>query len=110
MPQGDQFEDQYTSATADLSAGGVAIAAGAPPAASTTVREFASAPSAYQTAAEPLAMAERPASKAAASRTIGLGAAALLTVGAAIGGAWLYSRWQQQRTKPVNRLKRRLIR
>src|SRR5579864_5509648 len=25
MPQGDNFEDQYTSATADLSAGGVAI-------------------------------------------------------------------------------------
>src|SRR5207245_3811071 len=24
MPQGDEFEDQYTSATADLSAGGVA--------------------------------------------------------------------------------------
>ncbi len=25
LPQGDQFEDQYTSATADLSAGGVAV-------------------------------------------------------------------------------------
>ena len=25
-PQGDEFEDQYTSATADLSAGGVATA------------------------------------------------------------------------------------
>src|SRR5690242_9633794 len=26
-PQGDRFEDQYTSATADLSAGGVAVTA-----------------------------------------------------------------------------------
>jgi hypothetical protein len=31
-------------------------------------------------------------------RVVGLAAAALLTVGGAIGGAWAYSRWQQQRT------------
>src|SRR5947208_12066757 len=27
IPQGDEFQDQYTSATADLSAGGVAVTA-----------------------------------------------------------------------------------
>jgi hypothetical protein len=39
-------------------------------------------------------------------RTIGLGAGVLLSVGGAIGGAWLYARWQRERNKPINRLRR----
>lgn len=138
-PRGDQFEDQYTSATADLSAGGIALAtASQEPAASapraesrprtgarqgaetTTIVEPA-APSAYQTAGEPWsepsmarerAMDIIPAAPLARQpgprpQAIGLGAAAALAIGGAVGGAWLYARWQeQQRKRPVNRLRR----
>jgi hypothetical protein len=106
-PQGDRFEDQYTSATADLSAGGVAIA-----------RE--STPGGSATETPPVASSQRwsPASTGADygsplsmpadtnSRTMGLGAGALLSIGGAIGGAWLYARWQRERNKPINRLRR----
>ncbi len=109
-PQGDRFEDQYTSATADLSAGGVATAIGSmegasagntpsaasqpwsPPSASTDYS------SSWQTPNEPTSLA-RP-------RNIGLGAGALLSIGGAIGGAWLYARWQRERNRPINRLRR----
>jgi len=39
-------------------------------------------------------------------RTMGMGAGALLSIGGAIGGAWLYARWQRERNKPINRLRR----
>jgi hypothetical protein len=122
-PQGDQFEDQYTSATADLSAGGVAVrAAHDQPA---TVPE----PSDFQRAGEPwsqpsLAREGAPmpvpgeaqpalpepsmATRMTQPRTVGVGAAALLTLGGAIGGAWLYSRWNKERNKPLSRLRRKI--
>src|ERR1700704_6063476 len=40
------------------------------------------------------------------SRTMGFGAGAILSIGGAIGGAWLYARWQRERNKPINRLRR----
>jgi len=39
-------------------------------------------------------------------RTIGLGAGALLSLASATGGAWLYARWQRERNRPLNRLRR----
>jgi hypothetical protein len=38
--------------------------------------------------------------------TIGLGTGAVLSIASAIGGAWLYSRWQRRRQQPINRLQR----
>jgi hypothetical protein len=35
-----------------------------------------------------------------------MGVGALLSIGGAIGGAWLYARWQRERNKPINRLRR----
>ena len=123
MPQGDEFEDQYTSATADLSAGGVAITTSSDgerspqPAAGL-------APSAYQTTGEPWSEptlareggdagrfkgsvpAVRP--NVPGARAVSVGAAALLTLGGAAAGAWLYSRWQRQRNTPLNRLRRKI--
>lgn len=121
LPQGDRFEDQYTSATADLSAAGVAItAAQDEPAPTTQLSDFQHAsepwsqPSLARESAPlaigpqdraPLALPE-PA-RTLPPKTIGIGAAALLTFGGAIGGAWLYSRWQKSRNQPLNRLRRR---
>jgi hypothetical protein len=125
-PQGNQFEDQYTSATADLSAAGVALATASPreevespvavavaaaagaadPPESVQVQESATsvqAPIVTQVAPP------RPSTPKSAgpSRNIGIGAAALLTLGGAVGGAWLYSRWLRERNKPINQLRRR---
>jgi len=179
-PQGDRFEDQYTSATADLSAGGVAeafaesgagqrpvateqaAAASQPPATSQMPRgsdqaPWPSAPAAdrrpdvsqtrgarprtvySQVAHEPTprqAQGEPWSSATAAREEVGIelagptsivpihaqpetnqrtrtnvsvGAAALLTVGGAVGGAVLYARWQRQRHAPLNRLRRALV-
>jgi hypothetical protein len=145
MPQGDEFEDQYTSATADLSAGGVATALNT---AGEAVAETP-VPTAYGAAAEawssptlahegvaatpgsapsmpptPIApqaqqkmswgwSTEPPPGRWAtpAQRTpmtVGIGAAALLTLGGVVAGAWLYARWQSRRNAPLNRLRRRL--
>jgi|SRR5579864_7052303 len=121
MPQGDRFEDQYTSATADLSAGGIAVTgvqddmpvaaevsdfqrAGEPWSEPTLAREGVSVPEALPNPARP-ALPEP--SGLMPRRTMSIGAAALLTLGGAIGGAWLYSRWQHARNRPINRLLRR---
>ena len=137
-PQGARFEDQYTSAMADLSAGGVAAATlgGAPtPLTSTPTLPRDSAGHSIPTQ-EPVQQTrgqrwpEADASSAhigqasraenfpyevAAQRAdggpfgrkvFGLGAGSLLTVGGAIGGAFLYARWQRERNKPLNRLRR----
>ena len=50
---------------------------------------------------------DAPRSSGPPKKQIGIGAAALLTVGGAISGAWLYARWQRERNKPLNRLRRR---
>jgi len=132
-PQGDSFEDQYTSATADLSAGGVAAAMQAAPAATDTQRQSTELrgtpvqdpvsstreqrwPEA-DSRGEPIGQAERSdnfpySSEAFESRslmqprTISLGAAIVVSIVAAIGGAWLYARWQRERNTPINRLRR----
>jgi len=134
MPQGDQFEDQYTSATADLSAGGVALStasseptepgasAGGPQLAPRPAGVGASQPSTTPpwpadtirtegsaTGFEPIRRtpADDISRGPATPRKIGIGAAGLLTLGGAISGAWLYARWQRERSKPLNRLRRR---
>ena len=149
-PMGDEFEDQYTSATADLSAGGVAITTAqaideelelAPeanvetsspsrwpeatigPEGSTSgledVRPGAPTPTTptYGTPVErhpvamrtglPTAGPEQSGLARATPRTIGMGAAAALTLAGAVAGAWLYARWQRERNKPLSRLRRR---
>jgi hypothetical protein len=83
----ENIKDQYPNATADQSASGVATALDPseysyPPPTSTETRSVAQ------------------------PRTMGLGAAALLSIGGAVGGAWLYARWQRERNKPINRLRR----
>ena len=39
-------------------------------------------------------------------RKMGAGVGAVLAVSGGIGGAWLYARWQRERNKPINRLRR----
>ncbi|MBV9578200.1 MAG: hypothetical protein JO057_06375 [Chloroflexi bacterium] len=141
MPQGDNFEDQYTSATADLSAGGIAVTTASseePADASLGVEMPASERQVADTGAatpsiasqfsttppwpadtiategsatgyEPIrrAPADDVATSPVTPKRIGIGAATLLTIGAAIGGAWLYARIQRERNKPLNRLRRR---
>ena len=149
-PMGDRFEDQYTAATGDLSAGGVATTLQQPPATEpavlpagaassgpaagsgepwsqpTAARERTSPgapatapvtpPVAWDASPAPTAWADTASRSSpvpfapgalAEPRTIGLGAGALLVAGSAAVGAWLYSRWQRERNKPVNRLRRR---
>jgi hypothetical protein len=129
-PMGDEFEDQYTSATADLSAGGVAVANAAPQEELATeavseprtglpqapIGHEASAtglgpvtPTAVPSPSEPQVQAEpEPATRGASTpRKVGMGAAAAFTLGGAAAGAWLYTRWQRERNKPINRLRRR---
>ncbi|HEV7663957.1 MAG TPA: hypothetical protein VGQ62_10520 [Chloroflexota bacterium] len=127
-PQGDRFEDQYTSATADLSAGGVATAFASEPATPST--EAHSVPTQEpvpqtrgqrwpeaSTAGEPIGQPSRadnfpyemPAGQSRGlvqPKSIGIGAGTLLALGSAAGGAWLYARWQRERNKPINRLRR----
>lgn len=110
-PQGDRFEDQYTSATGDLSAGGVATAleslqgesAGYSPSVAAS-RRWSSADTAADYSSPFVESTQ--ARSLTAPRTIGIGAGVLLTVGGAIGGAFLYARWQRERNKPINRLRR----
>jgi hypothetical protein len=126
-PQGDKFEDQYTSATADLSAGGVA-----------TAREIASNASSAVT--PPVERASATASEAWSSatssgrdattqpwsaggtmnidstdgqhgmlpgkRTMGVGATAFVAVAGGVAGAWFYQRWQRKQNSRINRLRR----
>jgi hypothetical protein len=108
-PQGERFEDQYTAATADLSAGGVAGAVGAlqadEGAAGTSSRQPWSNASEGSQPQLPAASASRTQALTQ-PKTLGMGAGALLTAGGAVGGAWLYSRWLERRNKPINRLRR----
>ena len=106
-PMGDIFEDQYTSATADLSAGGVAVTA----AGTTAPHDEGPAPEPASQDYERLPQPQEPRPMLPAPqrtpKTVGIGAAAALTLAGAAAGAWLYARWQRERNKPVNRLRRR---
>src|SRR5258708_8002038 len=105
MPtQGDRFEDQYTSATADLSAGGVATAIGAMEGqaagnAPSTGSSHRWAPSGGDYSS-PLPT-QTDSHAMVPSGTIGMGAGALLSIGGAIGGAWLYARRPRERNNPI---------
>jgi hypothetical protein len=124
-PQGDRFEDQYTAATSDLSAGGVAAAGGvgavfesleqgAPAGVERPQTPSPTTPPA-SAAAQPTPVLPAPPQYAlpAPSRTrlllqprnvaVGAGAAAGLGL---LSGAWLYNRWQRERNRPINRLRR----
>jgi hypothetical protein len=94
---------EYTNATGDLSAGGVASTMqtkSEPWSAPTMPREgFERTP-----ADSSVPMGNMPAMHQ--PHMLGLGAGALLSVGGAVGGAWLYARWQRERNKPINRMRR----
>lgn len=40
-------------------------------------------------------------------RLLGIGGGTVTTLGGLVGAAWLYSRWQHERNRPINRLRRR---
>jgi hypothetical protein len=133
-PQGDEFEDQYTSATADLSAGGVATAIDAmqeeaggarpsePPTnaeptpygaageswSSPTIAREGATDVAVTPSPQPALPEPRPSRVLAQPRTIGIGAAVVLAIASAAFGAWLYARWQRRRNAPINRVRRGL--
>jgi hypothetical protein len=120
-----EFEDEYTSATADLSAAGVATALRSEPGAMTLPpaeeaaaamifegpgERLSSAPAAASATRAPIlarsgAVDIVPAARSS-SRVTRIATAIALTFGGAIGGAWIYSRWQQQRAKRASRLRR----
>jgi hypothetical protein len=116
LPENEKSDDQYTSATADLSAGGVAAAfesmqdeaAETPPALTSEIS--ASSRPAWSAPADSTSQPwSTPAQFDAASPVpsrLGLGAGVLLALGGAVGGAWVYARWQHERNKPINRLRR----
>jgi hypothetical protein len=123
LPQGDRFEDQYTSATADLSAAGVALTTANPPEAAPILEaagvqdssesvarptlEGAAAPVALPKPTDRILPEPSLAARAQTSKTVSVGLATLFTLGGAIGGALLYGRWLNERNKPLNRLRRR---
>jgi hypothetical protein len=125
-PQGDEFEDQYTSATADLSAGGVATALDAMQTEGET-RTAQPGPGPYAVAGEPwssptiaregtpevAALAGPPPSPEsgrwlAQLPRVGIGALILVTVVGATWGAWWAVRWRRRRNASVNRVRRSL--
>ncbi|MBV9170602.1 MAG: hypothetical protein JOZ81_11010 [Chloroflexi bacterium] len=126
-PQGDRFEDQYTSATGDLSAGGVAEAFAhpeptgpeltqpGPPSAPSPSSPDAWRPPVGREGTGDIYQTPIPSSHSYPGAPVPpehsvpmlpLTAAAVVGVGGAVAGAWLYTRWQE-RNKPVNRLRRR---
>jgi len=112
-PQGDAFEDQYTAATADLSAGGVATSfeSGSPvnplPESAARSEPWSSPAIARSGMDQPMLPPGPERSMFTQKRTLGAGATALLAIGGGIGGAWLYQRSQRRRNRPLNRLRRR---
>jgi hypothetical protein len=133
QPPDEIGEDLYTSATADLSAGGVAMAresaeeqeqaspaesVGGGGQGSASARTPAQAYAREDLVNEP----ERPSfgtqydasadgsegrSKSPIDPGWAIAGGALMALGGGIGGAWLYSRWQRERNRPINRLRRR---
>jgi hypothetical protein len=137
-PTGDELgEDLYTSATADLSAGGVAMAreaaeeqeqmsggtlgyASASTSTSTPIND--PTPAQIYAREDLVSQTERPTfvtdyagadatdvEQSPLSRidpTLALAGGGVVALAGGIGGAWLYSRWQQERKRPINRLRR----
>jgi hypothetical protein len=104
VSQSDRFADQYTTAMTDLSAGGGAAAIGEadkPPRLMTPVSRVPEVSPIQATVSAPDARRS-----ALPRRRVGLGASAVLAVGGGVGGAWLYARWQRERNRPINRLRR----
>jgi hypothetical protein len=138
-PAGDELgEDLYTSATADLSAGGVAMAreaaeeeeqmpggtlGQASPASSATTPISDPTPAQIYAREDLVSRTERPtfvtdyagadaaeAEQSALRRidpTLALAGGGVVALAGGVGGAWLYSRWQEERNRPINRLRRR---
>jgi len=94
---------QYTSPTADMAAGGVATAE---PRQGERETSHHWAPAGATTDYSSPLSTETQSRSMTPVRTMGMGAGALLSIGGAIGGAWLYARWQRERNKPINRLRR----
>jgi hypothetical protein len=110
-PQGARFEDQYTNATGDLSAGGVATALGSMQGESTGHSPSVGSTSRWSPSSTGVSYSsplDSPTETRSMipSRKVGVGAGALLSLGGAVGGAWLYARWHRERNKPINRLRR----
>src|SRR5436305_10638017 len=120
-------EDLYTSATADLSAGGVAMAHEAaehqdrddPPPAGTSTSTPISDPSPAQVYAREdlVSPTERPTfvtdyealnetSGGGIDPTLAMAGGAVVAVGGGLAAAWAYARWQQERNRPLNRIRR----
>ncbi len=112
IPDNPEADDLFTSATADLSAGGVAVTTSA-------LESVPRAPSDYQATGEPWSEPGLAREGIAASVTteepserrskpgMNLGIGAALVLGGAAAGAWLYSRFERERNKPKNRLRRK---
>jgi hypothetical protein len=137
-PTGDELgEDLYTSATADLSAGGVAMAresgeaqehmpgvtpGEAPGSGSTTTPINDPTPAQIYAREDLVSQTERPTfvtdyagadavedDQSPLSRidpTLAIAGGGLVALAGGVGGAWLFSRWQQERNRPMNRLRR----
>src|SRR6267378_2826490 len=95
---------QYTSPTADMSSGGVATAEPMPGERETSSHHWA--PAGAGTDYSSALPTQHESRSMMPARTMGMGAGALLSIGGAFGGAWLYARWQRERNKPINRLRR----
>jgi hypothetical protein len=141
-PAGEELgEDLYTSATADLSAGGVAMAreaaeddeqmpggtlghaSGSRSTTSSTPPINDPTPAQIYAREDLVNQTERPtfvtdyagadaaeAEQSAMRRidpTLAMAGGGLVAVAGGVGGAWLYSHWQQERKRPINRLRRR---
>jgi hypothetical protein len=96
---------EYSAPTADMSAGGVATATD-PMRGERETPGHHWAPSGAGTDYSSTLPSQTQSRPMMPMRTMGMGAGALLSIGGALGGAWLYARWQRERNKPINRLRR----
>jgi hypothetical protein len=127
QPPEEMGENLYTSATGDLSAGGVAMAREAaeqhdtlegrpapptsgqpisdPTPAQIYAREDLVSPTERPTFVTDYAEDSEPTS-GGMDATWAIAAGALVAVGGGVAAAWAYSRWQQERNRPINRVRR----
>lgn len=125
---GTEFDNRFTSAAADLSAGGVATAgqttqppaveAATPTPAAVEALEELDEPIRPAPQVEPERTSERTSGRTSAtdfsedrgpmpvSRGVGVGAGAAVALAGSASGAWLLLRWRRHRNKPINRLRR----